>query len=227
MSAFTPRFGEIAADTLDSSITTIIKKELWDSILKALVDISNIPIYAIWIGSKEYCSIVVDGVGHATNMLHRDIYLIDNYFNKYKYTRSPNVVEVITTHPFIDIIKTTSMNNKYDTLLSDEEISYIKQYCTIEDADHMAVLKLKMKDYLTSHNRTIERHTILTEVYSLNRAAEERITSLLKRIEELETTNMLYRDSMKNMAHKTIKLEKKQDDDSRFIAYLKHLFVWN
>jgi predicted nucleic acid-binding Zn-ribbon protein len=61
----------------------------------------------------------------------------------------------------------------------------------------------------------------------MNNILEDTIITLSKKLEELESANKQYLDTIQKMNYKIAELERKQKDEPEFIVYLKKLFAWN
>jgi len=241
----TPRFGDITVDTNDSNTTntTITTKDFWDSILTGMKFDKN--VWIIWNGIGHHYRMKHSSGNCINEAYHHDIYMIDNYFNKYKIIPTHEEIEVLqkkkngnVTYLFTGIMKNTTIKTgtTYDTPLSDEEIIYIKKYCTINDTENMDVFKRKMKDYFTLHTDTTmetkvseleNKLQICIESVGLIRSYQEHMKKYDAKISEQQITIVHQSKMIKTLEHKNTELQKKQEDDSGFISYLKKLFAWN
>ncbi len=227
----TPRFGEIAIDSNDSN-TTIATKDFWDSILTGMK--LDKGVWIIWyeIG-QHYRTKMATGLGNiSSEVCIHDIYLIDNYCNKYKFSANHDQLLVLQKKEVYNSY-TGSGNTaylfpdkrgcKFETPLTDEEITYIKKYCTIVDTERFDVFKHKMADYFSLQSSLAK----LGSMSDVNKPLEDKIDKLLRHIEAIETTNKSQSKVIESMENKITELQKKHTDDSGFITYLKKLFAWN
>ncbi len=222
----TPRFGEISIDINDSN-TTIVTKDCLDSILSELKLDAN--VWIIWYGTGQHYRTETNG-SCINEVSYIDIYLIDNYFNMYKITATCDYLMVLqkirqasspiyTKYLFIDIKRTC----KYDIPLSNREISYVNKYCTVTDTENMGIFRHKMDDYITLQDKL----SGLEDTTAITKPLEDKIEKLLWYIESVEITNTIQSKTIQEMQTTITNMQKRQEDYSGFISYLKKLFAWN
>ncbi len=243
---FTPRFGEIT--NYDEVITEIVCNNIKDEMKL------DKNVWFILYKRHMYYKCEMTG-SYYSPLPYYKIYLIDNYLNKYLVDvkaycpyNSPNTFNLLNdinkTYKTSDkrfyieaVIKELIVNCKYDTPLSDEEITYIRDYCNKDDFEDMTILKNRMKSYITLQNTLNNYETNVTELernYNtllnnnklLQKSLEEKFITLLKQNEALLETNKQYKSSIQELNTKIVELEKLQKEDSTFMSYLKNLVVW-
>ena len=224
----TPRFGEITVENEN------ITQNVWGFIIDELKFDNN--VWLIWNSNtiirkwERAC-----GMGSYMNeFCYYNIYLVDNYCNKYiieikwdmlqsLHGHSRPVKESIAPYWISEKFGNIKRGYKYDIPLSNEEISYVKKYCTMADADNIDVFRHKMSDYFSLQSRL----TSLGNTADITVPLDDKIDKLLRHIEVIESTNMLQTKLIQDMEKKLDELQKANTDNSGFISYLKKLFAWN
>jgi hypothetical protein len=248
---FTPRFGEIT--NYDWFITESVCNNLKDE-MKLDKNVWFILHTRIEYFHHESQSMTSPG-GWSKDY---KIYLFDNYLNEYEFyycNNNFNILKILNNDNKLYFppqndndrlrysmvqthIKNIKNNCKYDTPLSDEEITYIRDYCNKEEFEDMIILKNKMKLHITLQ-KTLNNYeiklselegnynTLLNNNKLFKKSLEEKFITILKQNETLLESNKKYESSIQELNTKINKLEKLQKEDSTFMSYLKNLFVWN